>query len=130
MEPTRHRLTVGDETRWTWCALDAVGILGALETTGSIHSTDPGSGAPVDIDFVDGYPSGDATLFILGGYDQGNVTKDWCPMVNFFTSRADAEAWVAEKDLDGDIVSVAEVADSAAAMWRPVTDPAAADPVR
>ena len=107
VEPSRHQLTIGDEIRWTWCALDAVGILGALEATGSIHSTDPGTGDPVDIDFVDGYPAGDATLFILGGYERGNVIEDWCPMVNFFTSRADAEAWVAEKDLVGDIVSLA-----------------------
>ncbi len=43
-------------------------------------------------------------------------------MVNFFATRADAEAWVAANDLEGDIVSVAQVADAAAAMWRPVTD--------
>ena len=123
VEPSRHRLTIGDETRWTWCALDAVGILGALEATGSIHSTDPRSGDPVDIGFEDGTPTGDATLFILGGYDGGNVIQDWCPMVNFFAARADAEAWVADNDVAGDIVSVAHVADNAAAMWRPVTDP-------
>lgn len=123
VEPSRHRLTIGDETRWTWCALDAVGILGALEATGSIHSTDPRSGDPIDIGFEDGTPTGDATLFILGGYDGGNVIQDWCPMVNFFATRADAEAWVADNTVDGDIVSVAQVADNAAAMWRPVTDP-------
>jgi alkylmercury lyase len=123
VEPSRHRLTIGDKTRWTWCALDAVGILGALEATGSIHSTDPRSGDPVDIGFEEGRPTGDATLFILGGYDGGNVVEDWCPMVNFFASRADAELWVADNAVEGDIVSVAQVSENAAAMWRPVTNP-------
>jgi hypothetical protein len=62
-------------------------------------------------------------LFILGGYDGGNVIEDWCPIVNFFASRTDADAWVAANDLEGDVVSVAKVAENAAAMWRPVTDP-------
>jgi alkylmercury lyase len=123
VEPTRHRLTIGERTRWTWCALDAVGILGALEATGSIYSTDPRSGNPVEIGFEDGTPTGDATLFILGGYDGANVVEDWCPMVNFFATRADAEAWVADNGVEGDVVSVAQVAENAAAMWRPVTEP-------
>lgn len=123
VEPSSHQLTIGDQIRWTWCALDAVGILGALEATGSIHSTDPRSGDPVDIGFEEGHPTGDATLFILGGYDGGNVIEDWCPIVNFFASRTDADAWVAANDLEGDVVSVAKVAENAAAMWRPVTDP-------
>jgi hypothetical protein len=45
------------------------------------------------------------------------------PIVNFFASRTDADAWVAANDLEGDVVSVAKVAENAAAMWRPVTDP-------
>ena len=122
--PTRHEITIGDEKRWTWCALDAVGILGALGATGTINSTDAQTGADVHIEFVDGQPQGDATLFILGGYDGGNVTEDWCPLVNFFTTHSDAEEWVADRDVTGDIVSVSQIAADATAMWLPVTNPA------
>lgn len=123
VEPSRHELDIAGEKRWTWCALDAVGILGALEATGSVRSTDPKTGEAVEIEFVDGRPQGDATLFILGGYEGGNVREEWCPLVNFFATHADADAWVVENKLDGDIVSVVQVAEDAAAMWRPVTDP-------
>jgi hypothetical protein len=118
---TRHQITIGDEMRWTWCALDAVGILGALEATGNIRSTDARTGQDIHIEFVDGQSQGDATLFILGGYDGGNVREDWCPLVNFFDTHRDAEAWVADRDVTGDIVSVGQIAADATAMWRPVT---------
>ena len=122
--PTRHEITIGDEKRWTWCALDAVGILGALGATGTIHSADAQTGADVHIEFVDGQPQGDTTLFILGGYDGGNVTEEWCPLVNFFTNHTDAEDWVADREVSGDIVSVSQIAGDATEMWLPVTNPA------
>ena len=123
VSPTQHEITIGDQKRWTWCALDAVGILGALNATGTIRSTDPQTGRRVQIEVVDGQPEDDATLFILGGYDGGNVTEDWCPLVNFFNTQRDAHDWVAANDVTGDVVSVSEIAADATAMWRPVTNP-------
>ncbi|MFQ5947760.1 MAG: organomercurial lyase [Acidimicrobiia bacterium] len=122
IEPTRHQLHLGATTRWTWCALDAVGILGALQATGTVQSTDPRTGNPVGIDFTDGEPQGDTTLFILGGYDGSNLVEEWCPLVNFFATPADAQAWVYANHLEGDIVSVARIAADAADMWRPVLE--------
>ena len=122
VEPTRHELNVEGTVRWTWCALDAVGILGALQATGTIRSTDPRTGAAIVIDFVQGEPDNEATLFLLGGYDGGNVVEDWCPLVNFFATRLDADEWVTAEGLDGDILSVSSIASQAAKMWRPVVD--------
>ncbi len=120
---TPHQLTVGSKTRWTWCALDAVGILAALEATGTIQSTDPGTGQEINIAFTDGQPDNDAALFILGGFDGGsNARKDWCPLVNFFSTTHDAQTWVTENKLEGDIVSVSDITNDAAAMWEPVID--------
>jgi hypothetical protein len=124
IEPTRHEVTVDGATRWTWCALDAVGILGALEADGTIRSTNPQNGDPIEIAFAAGEPNDEAVLFILGGYDGTNVREDWCPLVNFFTNKNEADAWVLENGLDGDVVSISELAQDAAAMWRPVTDSA------
>ncbi len=121
VSPTPHQLTVGSKTRWTWCAIDAVGILAALEATGTIQSTDPGTGQEINIIFTDGQPDNDAVLFILGGYDGGsNVREDWCPLVNFFSTTHDAQTWVTENKLEGDIVSVSDITSDAAAMWEPV----------
>lgn len=123
VEPSRHQLDIDGTIRWTWCALDAVGILGALEADGTVRSTDPRSGDPVEIPFKGGKPEGDTTLFILGGYDGGNVIEDWCPLVNFFATRDAAEAWVEAEGLEGDIVTVAQIASDATNMWRHVVDP-------
>lgn len=124
--PTRHRLEIGGVTKWTWCALDAVGILGVLEADGVVYSTDPASDEDILVRFVEGAPDGDAHIFILGGGLAGNVRESWCPMVNFFASRRAAEAWAEKSGVDGDIVTVGEIAGQAAAMWRNVVD--AADP--
>jgi len=120
VRPTRHQLTIEGATRWTWCALDAVGILGALCADGAVNSTDPRTGEPVEIRFEAGQPDGDATMFILGGYAGPDVRESWCPHVNFFATREAAEEWVAAEQLEGDIVSAADLAAEAAKMWRPV----------
>lgn len=122
LTPSRHQLTIGDTTRWTWCALDAVGILGALQATGAVRSTDPHSEDTIHIKFIDGQPDTDTHLFILGGYTDGSVRENWCPRVNFFTTHQAAQAWVGANDLEGDIVPVADITADAAEMWRPVVD--------
>ncbi len=120
LTPGRHELTIDGSTRYTWCALDAVGILGALQATGTVRSTDPQTDDAIKIEFVEGKPDTDVHLFILGGFTEGNVREDWCPRVNFFTSRRAAEEWVTDNTLDGNIVAVADIAEDAAAMWQPV----------
>jgi alkylmercury lyase len=122
IEPTRHRLDIDGNERWTWCALDAIGILGALQSDGTVFSSDPNTGDDIEITFRRGHPDGDATLFILGGHTDVNVREAWCPLVNFFTSHHAAEEWVEAQKLEGDIVSVARIAEEATAMWGPVVD--------
>ena len=120
IEPTRHEICLQGVTRWTWCALDAVGIFGALEADGSVDSASPVGGVPIRIMFTAGVPDTDAVLFIADGYDGGSVVENWCPTINFFTNKEDAQAWVADRDLEGDIVPVADIASQAAEMWLPV----------
>jgi len=122
LTPGRHELIIDGTKHWTWCALDAVGIFGALEATGTVRSADAQTGVAIEITFVDGRPETDAHLFILGGYAEASVRQGWCPQVNFFASRHAADRWVAEKGLRGDVVAVAAVADEAATIWQPVVD--------
>lgn len=118
--PGRHEFVVDGISHWTWCALDIVGILGALKASGTVHSTDPHSGEAIDIEYVDGHPETDVHLFVLGGFLDANVRKDWCPHVNFFVSHQSAEQWAAEQGLDGDVVAVSNILEDAITMWRPV----------
>jgi alkylmercury lyase len=39
--PTNHELLIDGRRRWTWCAYDAVGILGALGADGRVCSRSP-----------------------------------------------------------------------------------------
>ena len=41
LDETGHRLAIGDAQWFTWCAIDALGIIGALEATGTIQSDQP-----------------------------------------------------------------------------------------
>lgn len=120
---TTHELDINGEQFWTWCALDAVGILGALEATGTIRSIDPSSKDPVTLTFDNGQVQNDATLFVLSGYDGADIRGEWCPLVNFFNNRTDAESWVKDNRLLGDLITVQEVAPQAADLWRTATHP-------
>jgi len=123
LTPSRHEVTINGSKRWTWCALDAIGILGALKATGTVRSDDAQTGDTIRIGFVDGHPDADAHLFILSGFDtNANVREDWCSQVNFFRTRRAAEEWVGANGHEGDILTVAEVAEEAATMWHPVVD--------
>jgi len=47
--PTHHELVIDGRRRWTWCAYDTVGILGALEADGRVRSRSPHSGTLVEL---------------------------------------------------------------------------------
>lgn len=121
--PTRHRVDIDGRTRFTWCALDAIGILGALEADGTVTSIEPDTGDRIVIDFVGGVPAGAASMFVLRGYDGSNVVDEWCSQVNFFVDAAAAEAWAEAHHRCGDVVSIADVAGEAAQMWGDVVRP-------
>ncbi len=54
IEPSRHELHGRDQQFWTWCAYDAVGILGALGASGRVLSKSPLTGAPIEVNSVMG----------------------------------------------------------------------------
>lgn len=126
--PGRHEIDVAGVKRWTWCALDAVGILGAFGASGTIRSTDAHTGTSIEIEFVDGTPQTETHLFILGGYSKStNVRRDWCQQVNFFSSADTAEVWAKAKGLVGDVVAIGEISKDSAAMWQPVVENSASE---
>ena len=118
--PTPHEIQIGERRLWTWCALDAVGIFTAMEATGVVYSTPPDGSGTLEIRFVIGQCLSDPCLFVLGGFDGRDSVESWCPSVNFFANADDATAWADSHHLEGDVVSISQIAENAGAVWRPV----------
>ena len=120
VEPTAHEVHLVGKQFWTWCALDAVGILSAMRSTGQVVSTTPGQNDPMSIEFVDGQAMTDHTIFILGEVDGTDLYDSWCPNVNFFVTAEDAETWASERGLAGEVAAVDRICEAAGAIWEPV----------
>jgi hypothetical protein len=119
--PTPHEMHIDGVIFHTWCVVDALGILGALGSSGVIRSTSPQTGRPIEVRYRDGQPSdGDLGCVVFRArYEPGTpVVQAWCPLVNFFEDEATARAWAAEHNAGGEIVPLAEIAPSAAQTWR------------
>ena len=126
IEPSSHELLLlPDEGEprhfFTWCALDALGIVGALGMSGRVRSVSPQTGTAIEIAFVGGRPTyNDAVLFLAEEPAIRSVVDDWCPLVNFFERAEAASAWSAARGVTGAVVPVTEEsAGRAADMWRP-----------
>lgn len=121
IEPTRHRIDLDGTIRWTWCALDAIGILGALGRPATYTTEVPDTGAQLELQFgPDGPADGDAVVFIADGYGTDSVVETWCPSVNLFPDAPAAEAWARAHVVTGRPVAVSELAVDAVAMWAPI----------
>lgn len=121
IEPTRHRIDLGGTIRWTWCALDAIGILNALGRPATYTTEVPDTVAQLEVRFGPAGPTdGDAVVFIADGYGSDSVVETWCPSVNLFPDATSAYAWARAHDVTGRPVAVSELAVDAAAMWAPV----------
>jgi hypothetical protein len=122
--PHRHDLMVGGRQFWTWCAFDAVGILAALEADGLIRTSDPASGQPIEIPFLNGHATaGSAVLFLPRLDSCSSVIDEWCPNANLFETEANARSWAGRQDLKGDVLSLSHAMEVGAKSWRPLVAP-------
>jgi alkylmercury lyase len=127
LEPTTHAIEIEGREFWTWCALDAVGIFTALGATGQVTSTPPGSKHSLEIEFTHGVTDTKTALFIAGGYNGRDVFASWCPNVNFFDTDEDATRWAKANGVEGDVVTIAEVSETAETIWASVVKGALSD---
>jgi Alkylmercury lyase len=120
---TPHRLELAEGVRYTWCALDAIGILPALDRTGLVVSAVPDTTENVRIEFDAGRvriaPSGLALL--VPGAPTGPVVLTWCPLANFFPTEEQARIWADRHGIeDFTVIDLPEAIDQAAPLWRTV----------
>lgn len=118
---TRHQVRVGEATRFTWCALDAVGILGALASDGRIDSVNGVTGTTFGIDFANGLPAGHDqswVLFVAANREITSVIDQWCPLVNFFEDAETASSWAARYNVAGECLTIAQATEFGSKLWR------------
>lgn len=117
--PTNHLIEVDGRVRWTWCALDALGILAALGQGGRIESRSPATGKPIVVLFGGGVPlAADAVLLVADRGQVRSVVDELCPLLNLFESRAAAEAWMEREGVPGAIRTLEDAAARYGDSWR------------
>lgn len=121
IDPTPHLMEFDGRVRFTCCAFDALGILGALRADGTIESSSPETGRPVRITFRAGLPeNSDAVLFYADDSCCTSVLDEWCPNVNFFETPEQATRWAEQKEIDGNVLGLEEATERATREWTPL----------
>ncbi len=116
-EPTAYHILIGFDPRWTNCAYDALGILGALGADGVIATRSPSTGVAIHVLFERGRPVGsDAVLFLA---DESCCSR---PNEDLFEDRSLADRWGEEHGVAGRVVSLEEGTDLGSEEWRRLVD--------
>lgn len=120
VQPTGHVIHLPQGRRWTWCALDAVGIVAAV---GSGHIASTGPGGEFRIAYQDARfdPAGLA-IFVADGYGMTSSLGQWCPLVDFFPTVEAADRWSAERRVEGRGVPLLDIAEVAGDRWRAIIE--------
>ena len=122
--PDRHRIEIEDRTFWTWCAYDILGILGALKAAGRGLSHSPSTGHPIEVLFRNGRP--EPTNVVLFRPDDSvaasctNIYEEWCPNSNLFEDETAAYRWRAERQIEGQVLTLARASELATKEWASV----------
>ncbi len=120
VEPTRHRIELELGRRWTWCALDAVGIVGAIGD-GVIHSETTDGHVRLEVMGGD-VESNHLAVLVPDGDGMTSSVDQWCPLANFFPTAAAATAWAEANGVKGRAIPVTTVAPQLIERWRRVLD--------
>ena len=97
-----NRLQINGHTLYTWCAWDALFIPGLIGRTADVESRSPAGGESVHLtvapDTVSELIPEQAVVSMLAPTEpfDHDVIMSFCHFVHFFTSRGDAEPWLAE----------------------------------
>lgn len=118
VEPSRHRIELDLGRRWTWCALDAVGIVGAIGD-GVIYSEMADGRVQLDVK-SGGIESDQLAVLVPDGYGMTSSVDEWCPLANFFPIEASATGWAESHGVKGQAIPVTVIAPQLIERWRTV----------
>lgn len=120
VQPTRHVIDLPQGRRWTWCSLDAVGIVAAVGS-GEIDSTGPGG--EFHIVYRDArFDPAELAVFVADRYRMTSSLGQWCPLVDFFPTVEAADHWSADRGVEGRGVPLLDIADVAGDRWREIIE--------
>ena len=103
---TEHRVTVGDQTVYAMCAIDALGIGYMHGSDVTIDSSCRATGRPIRIATknqgaqLDSYEPGNAVVWSGIRPTQGTAATSLCTVLAFFSSAEELEKWRVEKHPD------------------------------
>ncbi|KAJ2975233.1 hypothetical protein NQ176_g5632 [Zarea fungicola] len=108
--PTNHEMHIQGRIYWAWCALDVIGIFGALRVSGLARSLDPLTRCAIKLEFENGLPKETNLLICMADHVPGlSIKETWCCNVNFFKLRSAGQAWMSENGVTGSIFVVENV---------------------
>lgn len=119
VDPTRHRIDVEVGRRWTWCAIDAVGIVGAIGNGVIQSETNDGM---VELHIRQGKITPDLAVFVADGYGMTSSVDEWCAVVNFFPTVEAVSAWMSQSGVQGKAVTVTSIAPEVISRWEAILD--------
>lgn len=119
IRPTRHRMRLGDDELFTWCAADAIGIPAALDEHGEVVTACPHCAAEIVVSIRSGEPQTDADLVLwLPTASCSHVVTQFCPDVNLFCDREHLAAWRSEAgEPEGETLDVQGAAELGRRWW-------------
>ncbi len=118
----KYEILVGDLRLWAVCAKTALGFVAALGRGGRVVSRSPSTGAWLRTEFTGSRPL-DERLAVFWPSDQlrsscSSLATDFCPTFSLFEDVPTARAWAADNAVPGEVLSVVEATERAAATWR------------
>ena len=116
---TKHRMNLGGEELFTWCATDAIGIPTALDENADVTTTCPHCSSEIAIAVREGKAEGPEDIVLwLPTSSCSHVVSQFCPEVNLFCSRTHLDEWRPQEDRgEGRVLSVQEVAELGRQWW-------------
>lgn len=118
VEPTRHRIELAIGRRWTWCALDAIGIVGAIGD-GVIQSEVGDRQVQLRVEGGE-IRSKDLAVLVPDGYGTTSAVDQWCPLANFFPNVTSATVWAESNGVKGQVKLVTAIAPQLIERWTAV----------
>jgi alkylmercury lyase len=127
VQATRHRMWLGDDELFTWCALDAIGIPAALGIDAKVVTACPHCSAEIAVGIRGGVPQADDELVLWFPTSTcTHVVTHFCPDVNSFCNREHLNGWRSHRgEPEGQAVSADEAAQLGRHWWAYLSPPQA-----
>lgn len=117
--PTPHRMRIGEQDLYTWCAMDTLIFAVILDRTVQISSPDAATGEPLRFE-TDGHrvSAAEPPSMVVSWYvdsEAAGLRAATCQFGHFFASRESAAAWAAQYP-QGGVLTLDEAMDAARTM--------------